>query len=32
MRMIGQGINGISRGIVYKGVMNGKPILSFLPL
>ena len=32
MWMIGQGTNGISRGIFYEGVMNGKPIFSFLPL
>ena len=32
MRMIGQGTNGISRGIFYKGVMNVKTMLFFLPL
>ena len=31
-RMVDQGTKGLSRGIVYKGVMNGKPMLSFLPL
>ena len=31
-RIIGQGTNGISRGIFYKGVMNVKTMLLFLPL
>ena len=30
--MIGQGIDGLSRGSLYEGVMNGEPMLSLLPL
>ena len=31
-RMVIQVTNGLSRGSFYKGVMNNKPMLSFLPL
>ena len=31
-RMIGQGNDRLSRGSLYEGVMNGKPLLTFLPL
>lgn len=31
-RMIAQGTDGISRGALNEGVMDGKPMLSFLPL
>ena len=30
--MIGQGTDGLSRSSLYEEVMNGKPMLSFLPL
>ena len=31
-RIIGQITNGLSRGNFYKGIVNGKPMLSLLPL
>ena len=31
-RMIAQGTDGLSRGEMYEGVMNGQPMLSFVPL
>ena len=32
MRIIGHGTDGLSRDSFYKGVMNGKPMLLFMPL